>query len=116
MRDCIIRQEDRGEVEVIHLEGALDFRTFPRLEALTEDLIKAGRVRLVFDCLNLNYVSSATLGSLVSFSRRSREQDGGDLKLASVPDDIMAILSLLGFDTVLDIHPDTEAAVRAFEP
>ena len=114
MRDCTIRKETRGELDVIHLEGALDFRTFPRLEALTGELLAEGRLRLVFDCLNLNYVSSATLGSLVAFSRQARQQ-GGDLKLVSVPEDIMAIIQLLGFDTVLDIQPDMDAAIRAFE-
>lgn len=113
MRDCSINLETRNDLDIVHLEGALDFRTFPRLEIVTRELMEQGRYRVVFDCLNLNYVSSATLGSLVAFSRQAREQ-GGDLKLASVPEDIMAIIRLLGFDTVLDIQPDTDAAVRAF--
>ena len=113
MRDCTIRQEAREDLDIVHLEGALDFRTFPRLEAVTQDLMEQGRFRVVFDCLNLDYISSAALGSLVAFSRQAR-QEGGDLKLASVPEDIMAIVKLLGFDTVLDIHPDTAAAIGAF--
>jgi anti-sigma B factor antagonist len=113
MRDCTIRQESRGELDIVHMSGALDFRTFHRLEAAVEELMEQGRYRVVFDCLNLNYVSSATLGSLVAFSRKARGE-GGDLKLASVPEDIMTIIALLGFDKVLDIYPDTEAALRAF--
>jgi anti-sigma B factor antagonist len=113
MRDCTIRQETRDDLDIVHLEGALDFRTFPRLESVVQELMAKGRYRVVFDCLNLHYMSSATLGSLVAFTRQAR-QEGGDLKLAAVPEDIMAIIRLLGFDTVLDIQPDAEAAAQAF--
>ena len=113
MRDCRIQHEARDDLDILHLEGALDFRTFPRLDAATKDLMESGRYRIVYDCRDLNYVSSAALGSLIAFSRQARKH-GGDLKLGAVPEDIITIITLLGFDKVLDIHPDAETAVLAF--
>ena len=96
MRECEIKGEQDGDVDILHLEGSLDAYSFPRLEATLNKLRENSRNRVVLDCGGLDYISSAALGALIGFARRARENDG-DLKLARLSPKIYNIVELLGF-------------------
>lgn len=113
MRECQIKHEARDQVDVVHLDGALDAYSFPRLEAALAKLRDTGRHRIVLDCASLDYINSAALGALIGFARRARES-GGDLKLASLTPKIFSIVELLGFDKILQIYPDADRAAEKF--
>lgn len=113
MRECQIKHESREDVDVLHLDGALDAYSFPRLESSLNHLRDSSRHRIILDCSNLDYINSAALGALIGFARRAREQ-GGDLKLAALTPKIYSIVELLGFDKILQIFPDTHLAVSKF--
>jgi anti-sigma B factor antagonist len=113
MKGCTITRELSGELDVVHLEGSLDAYSFPQLEAVLNELRQLNRNRVILNCSELEYISSAALGALIGFARRAHEQ-GGDLKLASVSTKIMSIIELLGFHKILEIVPDVDAAVAIF--
>ena len=113
MRECQIKHEVDGPVDVVYLDGALDAYSFPRLEGTLSKLRDAGRNCIVLDCSSLDYINSAALGALIGFARRAREQ-GGDLKLASLTPKIFSIVELLGFDKILQIFPDARTAAGKF--
>lgn len=115
MRECHIKHEVRDNVDILHLDGALDAYSFPRLETALTHLRDGARHRIVLDCSSLDYVNSAALGALIGFARRAREQ-GGDLKLAALTPKIYSIVELLGFDKILQIFPDTALAISKFTP
>jgi anti-sigma B factor antagonist len=102
-----------GSVDILRLDGALDAYAFPRLEAAFNQLRDAKRFRIVLDCANLDYINSASLGALIGFARRVREQ-GGDLKLAALTPKIFSIVELLGFDKMLQIFPNAQLAISKF--
>jgi anti-anti-sigma factor len=90
MRECQIKHETVASVDVLRLDGALDAYSFPRLEqASMTQLRDRQRNLIVLDCANLDYINSASLGALIGFARRVREQ-GGDLKLASLTPKVSA--------------------------
>lgn len=113
MRECQIKHEVREGVDILHLDGALDAYSFPRLESALNNLRANSRNRIVLDCANLDYINSAALGALIGFARRARES-GGDLKLSSLTPKIYSIVELLGFDKILQILPDTYVALSKF--
>ena len=113
MRECQIKHESRGEVDVLHLDGALDAYSFPRLESSLNHLRDQQRHRIVLECANLDYINSAALGALIGFARRARENNG-DLKLAALTPKIFSIVELLGFDKILQVYPDAELAISKF--
>ncbi len=113
MRECQIKHEVIGNVDVLHLDGSLDAYSFPRLEHSLNQLRDKQRNRIILDCSNLDYINSASLGALIGFARKARESDG-DLKLASLTPKISSIVELLGFDKILQIFPDSELAVSKF--
>lgn len=114
MRECIIQTEQRDDLDILRLDGALDAYSFPRLEAAMGKLREQHRQRVVLDCAGLDYISSAALGTLIGFARRAREANG-DLKLAGLSKKIYTIVELLGFHKILEIYPGVEEAVRKFK-
>lgn len=113
MRECIIKREERGELDVVHLDGALDSYSFPRLEGALNQLRQSQRNRVILDCGGLDYISSASLGALIGFARRAREQNG-DLKLARLSPKIYGIVELLGFHKILQIYGAVDEAMEKF--
>lgn len=113
MRECQIKHEAKESVDILHLDGALDAYSFPRLEHALGRLREQSRHRIILDCSNLDYINSAALGALIGFARQARE-NGGDLKLASLTPKIFSIVELLGFDKILQVFPDTQLAVSKF--
>jgi len=113
MRECQIKHETIAAVDILRLDGALDAYSFPRLEHAFNQLREKQRNQIVLDCANLDYINSASLGALIGFARKVREQ-GGDLKLAALTPKIYSIVELLGFDKMLQIFPDSQLAVSKF--
>ncbi len=114
MRECVIQREERGDLDILHLDGSLDAYSFPRLEGALNNLREDQRNRVILDCSGLDYISSAALGALIGFARRARE-DNGDLRLAKLSAKIYNIVELLGFHKILQIYDDVETAVKSFE-
>ena len=113
MRECQIKHDTSGPIDILRLDGALDSFSFPRLESSLAGLRGGGRYRMVLDCANLVYINSASLGALIGYARKAREM-GGDLKLAALTPKIAGIVELLGFDKILDIAPDCDTALARF--
>lgn len=113
MKECQIRQEARGNIDIVHLDGAMDTYSFPRLEAALNALRTSQRNRIILECSRLEFINSAALGALIGHARRAREQ-GGDLKLTALTPKIAGIVELLGFDRILQTFGDEEQAVADF--
>jgi len=114
VRECIIKNEQRGDLDILFLDGSLDAHSFPRLETALNNLRAEQRNRVILDCSNLGYISSAALGALIGFARRARE-NGGDLKLVKLSPKIFNIVELLGFHKILEIYPDMDKAEVKFQ-
>ncbi len=111
MRECSIQLEEKGDLNILRLDGSLDAYSFPRLESTLGHLQESGKHRVILDCTALEYVSSAALGALIGFARRAREK-GGDLKLTNLSPKIYNIVELLGFNKILEVC-DTAAEAEA---
>ena len=113
MKECQIRHEVLGTVDVLHLDGAMDSFSFPRLESALNGLRDTQRHRVVLECGGLEFINSAALGALIGYARRAREK-GGDLKLAAMRPKILNIVELLGFDRILQTFGSATQAVEHF--
>ena len=113
MKGCTITREERGGLNILHLNGSLDAYSFPQLESALHELRDQDLNRVVLDCEELHYISSAALGALIGFARRAREHNG-DLKLAAVSAKIRSIIELLGFHKILEIVDDVDSATTSF--
>ena len=112
MKACQITREEHGDLDVLHLDGALDAGSFNRLESALQMLHAKKRHHVVLDCENLVYISSVNLGALINFARNARSESGR-LVLAALSPQIQKIINLLGFDSMLDVYPDLDRAISA---
>ncbi|MDR3718670.1 MAG: STAS domain-containing protein [Bryobacteraceae bacterium] len=108
-----IERSERGDAVVLALDGFLDAHTAPQFENAISDEVTAGHLRLIADCRNLSYISSAGLGVFMSFIEEIREK-GGDIKLAGITPKVYQVFEVLGFHELFDIVDSIEAASALF--
>jgi anti-sigma B factor antagonist len=76
-------------------------------------LIERGRVHLLVDLHEVQFVDSSGLGALVR-AMTMTQREGGQTKLVGLGPQIRKLLELTKLDSVFEIHDDVEAAVSSF--
>ena len=109
-----VTSEQRGEVQVLSVEGSLDALTAPDLGEEFSSQIESGHINLVANLADVDYSSSAGLRVLLAAVKETR-QNGGDLRLAAVQANVNKVLTLAGISSAIEQFPDVEAAVSSFE-
>lgn len=73
-----------------------------------------GRKKIVLDFANVDYLSSAALGKLISMHKKVSGAKG-QLRLCNIQKDILEVFTITKLDKVLKIVPNLEKAVAALE-
>jgi len=102
-----VTRRDDERVTVVYPQGFLDAHTAPEFESELQTAIDAGRVRLIVNCKDLDYISSAGLGVFMGCIEQVREL-GGDIKISNLAPKVFHVFELLGFHQLYDLV-DTEA-------
>jgi anti-sigma B factor antagonist len=108
-----IRSDKRGAVAVVSIEGSIDGSTAADLVAALRGQVTSGNVHLVADMAGVDYTSSAGLRALLETVKEAR-QHGGDLRLAAVRKEVLRVLELSGFTSILQVYPDVASAAASF--
>ncbi|MCR5008846.1 MAG: STAS domain-containing protein [Oribacterium sp.] len=85
----------------ICLTGRLDTTTAPDLEKVVKENLE-GVETLVFDFMNLEYVSSAGLRVLLGTQKTMNKQ--GNMIIRNASDDVKEIFQVTGFSDILNIE------------
>lgn len=109
-----ITHKELKRVDLVSVSGRIDSSTAPELEAALRAINDAGRYRIVMDCSDLEYTSSAGLRVLVTTLKNCRRYNRGDLRLASVSERIHGLLEMAGLNVLFKIYTDTAEAVGSF--
>lgn len=109
-----VKNEQRGEVMVLSVEGSLDALTAPDLGQAFSKQIASGHFNLVADLAEVDYSSSAGLRVLLAAVKETRQNDG-DLRLAAVQTNVTKVLTLAGIASTIKQYPDVESAVSSFK-
>jgi anti-sigma B factor antagonist len=99
---------------VLHLRGVIDAHTSPEFETALNGLLKGGQRRAVLDFREVEYVSSAGFGALLS-SIHGFRLEGADVKVSGMSESIRRVFDMLGFGRVLDVCPSVETALARFD-
>jgi anti-sigma B factor antagonist len=108
-----IKVERRVRVTIVSVSGSVDGLTAPDLSAAFHEEISGGRIHLVGDFGAVEYTSSAGLRALLETVKEARRL-GGDLRLAAVRPEVLRVLDLSGFTSILKLYPDVQASVESF--
>ena len=100
--------------DVVTVKGRVDSSTAPKLSEALDEIINAGRYKIVIDMENLEYMSSAGFRALIAAQRNCKHFNRGEVVLANVPDNINTSLELAGFTTLFKIFKDLTSAVGNF--
>jgi len=102
---------DEGTHVVLAPEGKFNLVSAPPLKARIDDLVAAGKERLVVDLHAVDFIDSSGLGALIGGLKAARQQ-GGDLRIAAAGDQVRAVLKLTNLDRILAPYPTVEEALH----
>jgi anti-sigma B factor antagonist len=71
------------------------------------------RPRLLISFANVDHLSSAALGTLITINNKVRAKDG-QLRLANIDPQIYEIFVITRLNKLFQIHEDTQAALASF--
>lgn len=109
-----IELREKNNVNVLDLKGYLDAHTAPELEKTFQSLIDKNRYRIVVNCAELTYISSAGLGVFMAYIEDVRKNQG-DIKLSNMSSKVFNVFDLLGFPLLYEITDDESEAIRKFQ-
>jgi anti-sigma B factor antagonist len=108
-----------NRVDLLAINGRLDAMSAPDLKQQIDELFDQGRYRLVLDLSKLEYVASPGLRVLIEARKRARDRklsdlEGGDVRIANLPQRIKEVFDLTGFTSLFEIYSDTVEAVGSY--
>jgi anti-sigma B factor antagonist len=83
------------------------------VERKLDSLVDTGRVQLVIDLKDLEYISSSGLRVLLATLKKVRKQQG-DMKLAGLQPFIKEIFDIAGFTQLFTMFDTEETAIASF--
>ncbi|WP_022882173.1 STAS domain-containing protein [Gryllotalpicola ginsengisoli] len=105
--------DERGDsVAIVRGTGRLNMVTGPELRDVVSRVVASGRNRVVADLSQIELMDSSGLGALIGCLKTARE-NGGDLRIAGVRDELLMVLRLSTVDRILKPYDDPETAFDA---
>jgi len=100
----------RPGVAVLALDGRLNLVSAPQLRTAITEAVDGGRTRVVVDLSAVGFMDSSGLGVLIAGLKKARQQ-GGDLRITGVTQQVATVLQLTNLDRVLQAHDGVEEAL-----
>lgn len=104
-----LSEEQDGDITIFRLGGRIDAITSPQIEKRIHTLADDGRRKFLLDFFNVDYLSSAGMRLLLSATKKLKSL-GGKLIVCSVDEDVMDIIKMAGFHTIITIASNEEKA------
>ncbi len=105
-------RQDNG-VLTVRGEGQLVVGNRQELKDLVQQALAASHRKLLIDFTATGYIDSSGLGALVTIAKQVREQ-GGELRLAGLNDDLRSLFELTKLDTLFSISDTPAQALAGF--
>jgi len=111
-----ITTEARGDVTIVNFTDRkiLDDNNIQEIGEELFDLVdKHYKIKLLLDFDNVEYLSSAALGKLITLNKKVAEEDG-DLKLCGIRPQIYEVFKITKLNKLFDIYEDQDRALKRF--
>lgn len=108
-----IKVTDSGEVQIFSIAGRLDSTTSAHFEKAVIEGINAGQTHLIFDCSQLDYISSAGLRVILVTVKRLKPANGA-LVLCGLKNSLVEVFNMAGFTNLFEIVADQITALACF--
>lgn len=101
----------KDEYTVVTLQGRLDTTQADSVEKKIVEILDQKYDRIIFDCKEMDYISSSGLRIFLIAQKRMMAI-GGQLRLCSLQPGIQEIFDMSGFSMIFNIFPDLESALN----
>jgi len=106
---------DEGNVVILELNGRIMGDTEDTaLFNLIPDLADEGKINIVMDFCNVEWMNSKGLGICISGATTLRNR-GGDLKLACTSEKVESLLSKTRMFSIFEVFKTVDEAVNSFQ-
>lgn len=103
---------DGQNAVIVELNGSVDPSSIDDFDAIFDDLLEKGSIRIVMDLAKLKYINSTGMGMMVQYYDQLADEGGG-LVLMTVQAKIILVLEMLGLQELFPIVSSEEEAVAA---
>jgi anti-sigma B factor antagonist len=110
-----ITQTEREGVVILALKGRLTVGEASVVREKVNQLAAAGRVKVIFDLAQVDYIDSTGLGSMV-ICFTTLKKAGGTLKLLNLNKRNIELLVLTKLHIVFEVFSEEQDAVNSFFP
>lgn len=110
-----IQERKQGEIILLDLAGRIDSFTSERLEEELTSIINTGKKKFVINFRGVNYISSTGLRVFLGAYKKLSEYEG-QMKFSNMPDPVLKVFAIAGFDKIFEIYSDESDALQDFSP
>jgi anti-sigma B factor antagonist len=105
---------DVGDVAVVDFSGKITLgEGSAMLRKMVRDLVTGGRLKILLNLGDVDYIDSSGIGELVGAYTTVRTASG-ELKLVYLTKRVRDIIQITRLFTVFDVQEDEDAAVKSF--
>jgi anti-anti-sigma factor len=115
--DITISQENaRVPVTVFKVVGRMNMGTVEEFEKQVRQAYEVGARNMIFDLSGLVSLTSAGLRTMLATAKLLAGASGKSqhLKLAAPVSDVRQVLTIAGFDAIMEIHDSVSSALASF--
>ena len=107
-----ITQEKVNDVAVISLSGRLNVTTTADLEAVFNKLFEEKCTKVLVECRDLEYISSAGLRVLLTAAKQFKKISG-EIALAGLSQNVKQVFEISGFTSIFPIYTTRDEAIKS---
>ena len=108
-----INLEMVNDVAVVSLKGRLNVTTTADLEQIFTKLLDENRTKILVECMELEYISSAGLRVLLA-SAKQFKKISGQIVLSGLSQNVKQVFEISGFTSIFPIFATREEALKSF--
>ena len=107
-----ITQEKVNDIAVISLSGRLNVTTTAQLVQLFTKLLEEKQTKVLVECRELEYISSAGLRVLLTAAKQFKKISG-EIALAGLSQNVKQVFEISGFTSIFPIYTTRDEAVKS---
>lgn len=108
-----IIQEKVNDVAIVEIKGRLDVTTASDLEQVFTKLLSENQNKVLVECRELEYISSAGLRVLLNAAKQYNKVSG-QIVLAGLSQNVKQVFEISGFTSIFPIYATRDEALKAF--
>ena len=109
----VIKIISEGNIAVVSIEGSLDTNTSKEADDQLTKLVDEGRVKLLIDLTNLDYISSSGLRILLATSKKLKPLKG-EMRICGLNETVNEVFEISGFTMIFNVLKTIEEAKTGF--